>query len=370
MSKHKSTLDILRTNVVNGLEDDRLLYLLRIKIIRKLESIIVGKVFTNIVVVTARRQFGTNYSISQLKRLIDIDKSIGVRTFKKTVSNFYNIIKDYSDKVTEYKNGVRSREEYLDKLNYLEKCYKKSKKFKKVEGYICSNIFKQNTNEDMIIINRDNVSRSMTELGRGSKINIAVNEVNSLLRHSLGHNDNGFYHDDNFDHCRTLNDFILDYLPSYVDMPIATMAVAAVAGSGTIPLYNHPSLHIESMCKNNGHIGSYIGNGQSQILWSKTDYSTHGLLIINREDVNSIDKEPWWYNKRNETVYPKYLNKELEIPKVDIFRKVEDNTLSVCNLNTLTKTDLGNLSKIINIKKLGNKKPYLEMNKKFNRRAK
>lgn len=52
MIKHKSTLDILRTNVVNGLEDDRLLHLLRIKIIRKLESIIVGKVFTNIVVVT------------------------------------------------------------------------------------------------------------------------------------------------------------------------------------------------------------------------------------------------------------------------------------------------------------------------------
>lgn len=355
MIKHTSTLDILRTNVVNGLEDDRLLYLLRIKIIRKLESIIVGKVFTNIVVVTARRQFGTNYSVSQLKRLIDIDKSIGVRTFKKTVSNFYNIIKDYSDKVTEYKNGVRSREEYLDKLNYLEKCYKKSKKFKKVEGYICSNVFKQNTNEDMIIINRDNVSRSMTELGRGSKINVAVNDVNSLLRRSLGHNDNGFYHDDNFDHCRTLNDFILDYLHSYTDRPIATMAVAT---------------HIESMRKNNGHIGSYIGNGHHQLLWSKTDYSSHDLLIINREFVDAIEKHPWWDIERNETVYPKYLNKELEIPKVDIFRKVEDNTLSVCNLNTLTKTDLSNLSKIINIKKLGNKKPYLEMNKKFNRRTK
>ena len=52
MIKHKSTLDTLRTSVVNGLEDDRLLHLLRIKIIRKLESIIVGKVFTNIIVVT------------------------------------------------------------------------------------------------------------------------------------------------------------------------------------------------------------------------------------------------------------------------------------------------------------------------------
>ena len=93
------------------------------------------------------------------------------------------------------------------------------------------------------------------------------------------------------------------------------------------------------------------------------------LLIINREDPDSIYKEPWWDIERTKTVYPKFLNKELEMPKVDIFRKVEDNALSVCTLNTLTKTDLSNLSKIINIKKLGNKKPYLEMNKKFNRRT-
>ena len=88
MYRTMSTLDILRTNVVNGIEDDRLLYLLRIKIIRKLESIMVGKVFVNIVVVTARRPFSGSYSIDQLKRIFDINKSIGIRTFKKSIANF------------------------------------------------------------------------------------------------------------------------------------------------------------------------------------------------------------------------------------------------------------------------------------------
>ena len=344
MHRTMSTLDILRTDVVNGIEDDRLLYLLRIKIIRKLESIMVGKVFVNIVVVTARRPFSGNYSIGQLKRTFDIDKSIGIRTFKKSIASFYNIMKDYSDKITEYKNGVRTREEYLDKLNYLEKCYKKSKKFKKVEGYINSNVFNKSVGEDIVIVNRDNSSRSMTEICRGGKINIALSNVNNLLRHSLSQYDKDKQHPV---FSRTLDDFMVEYLPeyehpTYIDtlLPRATMAVPAVVGLGAIPIFNHGSEHIP---------------------WSKSN----GLIIINRED-----KEPWWGIERTKSIYPKFLNKELEMPKVDIFRKVEDNTLSICSLNTLTKTDLSNLSKIINIKKLGNKKPYLEMNKKFNRKAK
>ena len=364
MHRSKSTLDILRTNVVNGIEDDRLLYLLRIKIIRKLESIMVGKVFVNIVVVTARRPFSGNYSIDQLKRTFDIDKSIGIRTFKKSIANFYNIIKDYSDKITEYKNGVRTREEYLEKLKYLERCYKKSKKFKKVEGYISSNVFNKSVGEDVVIVNRGNSSRSMAEICRGGKINIALSNVNNLLRHSLSQYDKDKQHRV---FSRTLDDFMVEYLPeyerpTYIDalLPRATMAVPAVVCFGAIPIFNHSAHHdITSICRHALHVGN------EHIPWSKSN----GLLIINREDVDSIDKEPWWDIERTKTVYPKFLNKELEMPKVDIFRKVEDNTLSICSLNTLTKTDLSNLSKIINIKKLGNKKPYLEMNKKFNRKA-